>query len=143
MIKLHAKINELCAIIIAPIANLAARIYIGWFVFFSSGLTKFADMEETIELFDIEEDGEYALSFLPAEPAAYLATAGELILPVLLMLGLLTRFSAAGLFVMSLVIQIFVFDLDTHYYWMLILGMLIGTGGGKLSLDYWLLNLKK
>ena len=143
MIKLHTKFNELCAAFIAPIANLWARIYLGWYVFFSSGLAKLDDMEETIELFDAAEDGEFALPFLPAEPAAYMATAGELILPILLILGLFTRFSAAGLFVMSAVIQFFVFPEQLHIMWMIVFAMLVGTGGGKLSLDYWLLNLKK
>ena len=143
MIKLHTKFNELCAAFIAPIANLWARIYLGWCVFFSSGLAKLDDMEETIELFDAAEDGEFALPFLPAEPAAYMATAGELILPILLILGLFTRFSAAGLFVMSAVIQFFVFPEQLHIMWMIVFAMLVGTGGGKLSLDYWLLNLKK
>ena len=143
MIKLHTKFNELCAAFLAPVANLWARIYLGWYVFFSSGLAKLDDMEETIELFDAAEDGEFALPFLPAEPAAYMATAGELILPILLILGLFTRFSAAGLFVMSAVIQFFVFPEQLHIMWMIVFAMLVGTGGGKLSLDYWLLNLKK
>lgn len=143
MIKLHTALNDFSAAFLAPLANLWARIYIGWFVFFSSGRAKLDDFEETIELFDPAEDGEFALAFLPPEPAAYLATGGELILPILLILGLFTRFSAAGLFVMAAVIQFFVFPEQLHIMWMIALAMLVGTGGGKLSLDYWLLNLKK
>ena len=143
MMKLHTAFNDLCSTFLAPIANLGARIYIGYYVFFVSGWAKSKDFEETIELFDPAEDGDYALPFLPAEPAAYLATAGELILPVLLILGLFTRFSAAGLLVMAIVIQVFVFQLDVHYLWMAILAMLIGYGGDKLSLDNLLLKIKK
>ena len=143
MIKLHTLFNSLCADFLAPIANLWARIYLGWYVFFSSGLAKFSDMEETIELFDPAEDGEFALPFLPAEPAAYLATAGELILPILLILGLFTRFSAAGLFIMSAVIQFFVFPEQLHIMWMIVFALLVGQGGNKISLDYLLLKIKK
>ena len=83
-----------------------------------------------------------AVPFLSAEPAAYLATIGELVLPVLLILGLFTRFSAAGLFVMTLVIQIWVLPLDLHYVWMAALALLVGYGGDKFSLDKLLLKDK-
>ena len=138
MIKLYTSFSEITATLLMPITNLAARIYIG-LDFFKSGLLKLDDFEETIEFF--EED--YALPLLPAEPAAYMATAGELILPIMLFLGLFTKIGAAGLFVMALVIEIWVFpNTPQHYYWMLILGMLIAQGGHKLSLDNWLLKIK-
>lgn len=139
MIKLYESFGVFCAWAVLPLANLAARIYVGW-DFFRSGLGKLDDFDGAIELF--EDD--WALPFLPPEPAAYLATAGELVLPVLLFLGLFTRIGAAGLFAMALVIEIWVFPgTIQHYYWMLILAMLIGQGGHKLSLDNWLLKLKK
>ena len=143
MMKLHTAFNDLCSTFLAPIANLWARIYIGYYVFFVSGLAKLDDFEETVELFDAAEDGEFALPFLPAEPAAYLATAGELILPILLILGLFTRFSAAGLFVMAAVIQFFVFPEQLHIFWMITCALLVGYGGDKLSLDNLLLKIKK
>lgn len=138
MIKLYDAFCTFCATLIAPLANVAARFYVGM-DFFRSGLAKLDDFEETIELF--EDD--WALPFLPAEPSAYLATAGELILPVLLFLGLFTRIGAAGLFVMAVVIEIWVFPgTIQHYYWMIILGMLLGYGGGKLSVDNLILKRK-
>jgi len=143
MIKLYDSIGAFCSTMVTPLANLWARIYMGWYVFFSSGLAKLDDFEETIELFAPAEDGEYALPFLSAEPAAYLATIGELVLPILLILGLFTRFSAFGLLIMSVVIQVWVFQLDTHYFWMIIFVLLIGQGGHKISLDNWLLKLKQ
>ena len=106
-------------------------------------------MEETVELFDPEEDGEFVISFLPEsfppEISAYAATIGELVLPVMLFIGLFTRIGAAGLLVMTIVIQFFVpgFEDKQHYLWMIILAMLIAHGGSKLSLDNWLLKLKQ
>lgn len=138
MIKLYNVFCSFCGTLIAPVANLGARIYVGW-DFFRSGLVKLEDFEETIELF--EDD--WVLPFLSAKPSAYLATAGELILPVLLFLGLFTRIGAAGLFVMALVIELWVFPHTIqHYYWMIILAMLLGYGGGKLSVDNFLLGRK-
>ena len=145
MKSLYLNFCAFCTTAVAPVASLAARIYIG-LIFWQSGVLKFEDMESTVEMFDPEEDGEFVISILPQsippEIPAYLATFGELLLPALLFIGLLTRFGAAGLFVMTIVIQFFVpgFENDVHYLWMIALAMLIGHGGGKLSLDYWLLK---
>lgn len=130
MLKL---VNRLCEFAVAPLANVAARVYVG-LIFFRSGRAKLSDYEETVELF--EDD--WLLPFLPAEPAAFLATAGELILPVLLFVGLLTRVSAAGLLVMAVVIQVWVLQDPQHYLWMAVLALLVGYGGGPLSFDHWL-----
>ena len=136
IIRLYNTFSEFCEWAVLPLTNLAARIYVG-LDFFRSGLAKIEDFEGTIELF--EED--WIVPFLSPVPNAYLATAGELVLPVLLFIGLFTRFAAAGLFVMALVIEIWVFPgTIQHYYWMLILGLLVGQGGHKLSLDHWLLK---
>jgi len=99
-------------------------------------------MEETVENFDPEEDGDFIISFLPEsippEIPAYMATIGELVLPAMLFVGLFTRFGALGLLIMTIVIQFFVdgFSFDFHYLWMIIFAMLVAYGGDKLSLDY-------
>lgn len=137
MFSLYTALSTFAIAIVTPLANLWARIYVGM-VFFRSGQAKLADFEETIEFFA----DDWALPFLSAEPAAYLATVGELILPVLLMLGLFTRVGALGLLLMAVVIQVFVFPLNEHYYWMIILALLVGQGGSKLSVDHLLFKLK-
>jgi putative oxidoreductase len=137
MINVYKAFSVLAISYLTPVANLWARIYIG-LVFFRSGQGKLIDFEETIEFFA----DDWALPFLSPAPAAYLATAGELILPVLLILGLFTRVGALGLLVMAAVIQFFVMPLNEHYYWMIILALLVGQGGSKLSLDHLLLKLK-
>lgn len=138
MIGLYEKLSAMSAQILSPLVNLAARIYVGM-DFFRSGLAKIGDFEETIELF--EED--WIVPLFPPNVSAYLATAGELILPVMLFLGLFTRVGAIGLFVMALVIEIFVFpNTVQHYYWMIILGFLVAQGGHKWSLDNWLFKIK-
>lgn len=78
------------------IALLAARLYVAQ-VFFLSGLTKLRDWSSTLALFhDV-----YQVPLLPPVLAAWLGTAGELVLPVLLVLGLAGRFAGAGLFVVN------------------------------------------
>lgn len=148
MKNLYIAFSSFCVTVVTPLANLWARIFIG-LIFWRSGVAKFSDMEETIENFDPAEDGDFIISFLPEsippEIPAYLATVGELVLPVLLFVGLFTRLGAFGLLIMAAVIQFFVpgFSDHQHYLWMIILAMLVAQGGSKLSLDNWLLKLKQ
>ena len=74
------------------------------------------------------------------ELGAYVTTYMEHLLPVLLVLGLATRFGALGIFVMTMVIQIFVFPemiiwWQTHILWVAMALVLIVRGGGIFSLD--------
>jgi putative oxidoreductase len=118
-----------------PLAQLAARLYIAQ-VFFASGLTKLRDWDTTLALFT----DEYAVPLLPPAAAALLGTAGELVLPVLLALGLAGRFAAAGLFVVNAVAVISLMDIPTpalqqHVFWgSLLIGLLL-WGPGRWSLD--------
>lgn len=117
------------------LAAIAARLYIAE-VFFSSGLTKIKDWETTLFLFAEE----YQVPLLPYELAAYLGTFGELVFPVLLVAGLLTKLSALGLFAVNLVAVISLTDiapaaLYLHVIWGLLLAQLAIYGGGMLSTD--------
>jgi putative oxidoreductase len=90
--------------------------------------------ESTFALFGQE----YKVPLLSPEVAAYLATAAECALPVLLVLGLATRLSALGLLAMTLVIQFFVFPdawWTVHAYWAALLLVLIAKGPGAIALD--------
>jgi len=106
-------------------------------VFFQSGRTKvegiFTIPDTTIELFR----SEYALPLLPPELAAYMAAGAEHLFPVLLVLGLFTRLSAAALLGMTLVIQTFVYPdaWPTHLSWAGLMLPIIALGGGRFSLD--------
>lgn len=126
--------TQFCSLVLAPVVNLAARVYMGYFIFFVSGLAKLDDFETTIELF--EDD--WVIPFLPAVPAAYLATIGEIVLPILLIAGFMTRLSALGLFIMTVVIQTYAVQDPRHYIWMLVFGFLVSYGGDRLSMDYWI-----
>jgi putative oxidoreductase len=103
-------------------------------VFWRSGLTKIASWDATIALFDME----YMLPILPPVLGAYLATTVELGCSALLALGLATRFAAAALLGMTLVIQIFVFpeNWPDHLLWGSILAYLVTRGAGAISLDH-------
>jgi putative oxidoreductase len=69
-----------------------------------------------------------------------LAATAEHVLPLLILVGLATRFSALGLLGMTLVIQLFVYPgaYATHGTWAAVLLVLIAHGPGKVSLDHWI-----
>ncbi len=118
-----------------PLALLAARFYVA-LVFLRSGLTKLRDWDITLALFT----DEYQVPLLPPELAAWLGTGGELILPVLLVLGLGGRLAALGLFVLNAVAVISLMSvpdaaLQQHVFWgSLLLGLLL-WGPGRWSID--------
>lgn len=118
-----------------PAAQLAARLYVAK-VFFLSGLTKIRDWETTLALFT----DEYQVPLLPPELAAPLGTAGELVLPVLLVLGLGGRLAAAGLFVVNVVAVLSLAEiaeaaLQQHVFWGSLLLGLVLWGPGRWSVD--------
>jgi putative oxidoreductase len=106
-------------------------------VFFMSGRTKVDGWltvnDSAFELFRTD----YALPLIKPEIAAYAAAYSEHLFPLLLVLGLFTRFAATALLIMTLVIEIFVYPdaWPTHLSWAGLLLPLIALGGGRLSLD--------
>ena len=120
----HSLLAVVNRVAVAGIFWLSARTKVeGWFTVSDSAYTLFRE--------------EYKLPLLPPELAAQIATVAEHVFPVLLMLGLLTRFSAAALLGMTLVIQVFVYPdaWPTHLSWAGLLLYLAGRGAGPVSLD--------
>ena len=83
---------------------------------------------------------EYKLPLLPPEWGAPLAAFGEHLLPLLLLFGIATRLSAAGLLVMTAVIQLLVYPgaYPTHGTWAALLLWLMLRGPGVVSVDHWI-----
>jgi putative oxidoreductase len=120
---------------IQPVMLLAARFYVAW-VFFKAGLTKLRDWESTLLLFEYE----YAVPVLNFEVATYLATFGEIVLPILLVTGLFARKAALGLFIVNYIAVISFEDLpaaafNEHILWGTLMLLVAIWGAGKLSLD--------
>ena len=120
-------------------ALLALRLYVAS-VFFRSGLVKISDWSATLALFH----DEYKVPLLPPDLAACVGAFGELAFPVLIVLGLMGRLGAAGLFMVNLMAvisypQLWGFDcpagLHMHFVWGAILLALTIFGPGRISLD--------
>lgn len=106
-------------------------------IFYKSGRTKAGDgflelNSFTPDLFEYE----HPVPGIPAETAAQLALYGETFLPLLLIFGLGSRFAAAGLLVMTAVIQLVMPQLwPDHLVWAITLIGIVMVGPGKVSLD--------
>ena len=114
----------------------AARIFPAA-VFWQSGQTKLDGWhvsDNAVYLFREE----YKLPVIDPVVAAHLAAFAEHAFPILLVLGLATRFAALALLAMTLVIQIFVYPgaWPTHGTWMACFLILIARGAGAWSLDH-------
>lgn len=123
---------------LAPLFDLAIRLYVGW-QFFKSGWLKIQDWGATLALFE----NEYKVPVLSPQLAAIMGAGGELFLPLLLCLGLAGRFGAAGLFVVNAMAVISYADLSElgyadHVLWGSLLLVIVFHGPGRLSVDHWL-----
>ncbi len=110
---------------------LVLRLWIAH-IFWASGMVKIEDFSNTVALFR----DEYKTPFLPPEIAAVLGTFFELSCPILLTLGLATRLAALPLLAMTAVIQFTYDQNEQHIYWAMLLGTILVSGAGKISLDY-------
>ena len=108
-------------------------------VFWRSGQTKVEGWQLSSSAIELFKD-EYKLPVIDPTVAAYLATFAEHFFPILLVLGLATRFAALSLLIMTLVIEIFVYPdaWPTHGTWAACFLVLMAKGPGQVSLDHWI-----
>jgi putative oxidoreductase len=133
------------------------RIFIGWMelipywlialvarlgpagVFWRSGQTKLNGWQVTDSAVALFEN-EFQLPVISPWLAAHITAYAEFIFPVLLVLGLATRFSALALLIMTAVIEIFVFPdaWPIHGTWAACFLILMTRGPGVISLDHFI-----
>lgn len=125
--------------LLQPVTGLIIRIWVAQ-VFFIAGLTKIQSWDSTLFLFEYE----YKVPFISPKIAAILGTAGELILPIFLIFGFLTRLSALGLFILNIVAVIAYFHflakspdaMIDHIIWGMMLLVPLAYGASAFSLDH-------
>ena len=119
---------------------LAMRCFVAW-QFLKSGWLKISNWETTLYLFQ----DEYHVPLLPPALAAVAGTAGELVFPTLLVVGLLGRYAAVGLSAVNVLAVIsyahvllgegFEAALGQHYLWGALLLVVAVFGPGRWSVD--------
>jgi putative oxidoreductase len=138
-----ARVERWLAAIPRSLPLLALRIALA-VPFYRSGLTNwdgFLQLSGGAEFLFTSEFKLHILGQQYAYPfpyvAAYAAGLAEIVLPILLVLGLFTRFAALGLLVMTVVIQFTVPEgwANFHLPWAAMALALVVFGGGGLALD--------
>ena len=132
------------SVVSVSLASLVARFALA-VPFWKSGLTKwdgFLDLSDTPPLLF---ENEFKLHLFgqtfdyPFPPLmAWGSSIGEIVLPVLLVLGLFTRLSAFGLLMMTAMIQLTIPDgwANFHLPWAGLALAILALGPGKISLDH-------
>jgi putative oxidoreductase len=102
----------------------------GWFTLSFGAKALFAD-EYKLHIFGAE------IPFPAPELVATMASTAEIVLPILLAFGLLTRWAALGLLCMTGIIQLTYPDgwANFHLYWAAIALAILTFGPGAVSLD--------
>jgi putative oxidoreductase len=123
-----------------PLLLLGTRLWVSW-QFLNSGWLKLTTWDTTLELFR----SEYHVPVLPPTVAAVCGTFGELFFPILLVLGVFTRFGALGLFAVNAMAVISYWHvlgsegyeaaLAQHVLWGFMIVVIAVFGGGKIALD--------
>lgn len=145
--ELAAWLARVARMVAPPVLRIALAV-----PFFKSGLTKwdgFLSLSPAAEFlfedeFKLHIFGQ-AYDFPLPTAVAYLDSIAEIVLPVLFVLGLATRFSALALLVMTGVIQLVVPEgwANFHLPWAGLALALIALGPGALSLDHWFERLPR
>ena len=113
-----------------PLLDLVFRFWLAQ-QFFVSGLIKVTHWETALDL----AAHEYPVSWMSPTAAAYTGAAIEVIAPIFLASGLLTRYAAFALLALSLVIQFSYQPFDSQLFWIALFGWYAVTGAGPMSLD--------
>lgn len=116
--------------VLGPLLDVGIRVWLAK-AFLVSGLLKVADFDRALTLARYE----YPVPWMDPVTAAYLGAAIEITAPLLLVLGLASRFAAAALLALTLVIQTHYVALDIHLLWAALALWYVVGGAGSLSLD--------
>ena len=116
------------------------RCHVAW-VFLKSGWWKLTNWETNLTIFEYE----YQVPLLNYEVAAYLATFGELVFPVFLVIGLGSRYAAILVQFINIMAVISYYStlakgagLALHQLYGAMLLTVMVYGGGLVSVDHWL-----
>jgi putative oxidoreductase len=113
-----------------PPVDLVLRLSLAG-IFLASATVKLSNWQTALFL----AAHEYPVSWLNPVTAAYVGVSIELGGALLLAGGLLTRYAAALMLILSLVIQLNYIALDSQLFWVAIFGWYAVIGAGPLSLD--------
>lgn len=114
-----------------PWIDLAIRIYLAQ-IYWVSGILKVLDWDQALIL----AADQAPAGWLAPVTAAYIGAIIQLIAPVLLAFGLLTRFAALPMALLAITVEFTYLSTPVHHYWALLFGWYVVMGAGPLSIDH-------
>ena len=130
IVNTHVGLFRLARFAAWPFIDLGTRLWLAQ-IFFVSGVLKVTNWHTALDLAATE----YPVSWMDPVAAAYTGAAIEVICPVFLALGLMTRYAALPMLILSLVIQFSYRAFDSQLFWACLFGWYAVQGAGPLSLD--------
>jgi NADH dehydrogenase/putative oxidoreductase len=113
-----------------PKIDLLIRLWLAE-IFLVSGVLKLANWQNALYL----SANEYPVSFMSPATAAYVGVTIEVVGGALLAVGLMTRYAAIPMFILSLVIQFNYKPFDSQLFWAALFLWYAVMGAGPISLD--------
>lgn len=130
LFRLNSNFFQTLKVAVWPFIDLGMRVWLAQ-IFFVSGVIKVTHWQTALNL----AANEYPVSWLNPVTAAYTGAGIELIAPVFLTLGLMTRYAAIPLLILSLVIQFSYLPFDSQLFWAVLFGWYAIQGAGPISVD--------
>jgi NADH dehydrogenase/putative oxidoreductase len=121
---------RLATVTLSPILDLAIRLWLAQ-VFWISGILKLHDWDRALYL----AEHEYPVTWMNPHTAAWLGVAIEVMCPIFLAMGLMTRFAAAAICALVLVSQLEYVALQANLLQALLLCWFVVMGAGAISFD--------
>ena len=121
---------RLLRIFVWPKVDLLIRLWLAK-IFFVSGVLKLTHWQTAVDL----ATHEYPVSFMSPLTAACVGVSIEVGGATLLALGLMTRYAAVPMMIISVVIQVAYMPFDSQLFWAALFGWYAVCGAGPISMD--------
>jgi putative oxidoreductase len=113
-----------------PKVDLLIRLWLAQ-IFFASGVIKLLNWQTALSLAALE----YPVSFMSPVAAAYVGVSIEVLGAALLALGLMTRYAAVPMLILTLIIQFDYMPFDSQLLWAALFLWYAVIGAGPISID--------
>ncbi|WP_108809815.1 FAD-dependent oxidoreductase [Sphingorhabdus sp. Alg231-15] len=116
--------------LVSPVFDLLVRLFVAQAIF-RSGIVKLSDWDTALSLARFE----YPVSWMAPETAAVVGVTIEIVAPILLLVGLLTREAALAILMLLVVSQVEYIPTDLNLWLIAILGWFVLRGAKGFSFD--------
>ncbi|GAA0480446.1 FAD-dependent oxidoreductase [Parasphingorhabdus litoris] len=129
-LRIWVKTYRSIIMLISPVFDLLVRLFVAQAIF-RSGVVKLSDWDTALSLARFE----YPVSWMAPETAAVIGVTIEIVAPILLLIGLLTREAALAILILLVVSQVEYVPTDLNLWLIAISGWFVLRGAKGFSFD--------